>query len=780
MSTDNGASFAPIDSATSASYTIGSTTLEQNGSQYRALCSAPGAASATTSAATLTVTAPAPATFVVTTLNSTGTGSLAAAIDLANASSPSSDTITFAPGLTGAIEMPEGVTITDSVTITGPGRDALSLSGGGTHQILILGNGFDAPTIDVAISGLTLTKGTGNDNSGGAMYAYPTNLTLTGDSFTGNEAGGYGGAVFLAGGSLDVEGTDFAGNTSADGGGAVLVFGTQSARIAHSAFTNNTSTATFDDQASGGAIISIVSNLAIDASTFTGNSAGSSGGAISAYGNTLTISGSEFDGNTATAGNGGALAIGDTDSVAISASTLAGNTAGGAGGAIAMEDRRVTGSSSLTVTDSTITANTARGEVDDGSGYTGGTIALISPIGVQLDHVTMTGNTSTGGAALDAPQSGYLITNSALFNPGSQGEISAQSGSDLYNTIGADPQLGPLQDNGGPTRTMLPLPGSPLIDTGDPDFPTGYPAYATGGADQRGLDRVVRTTDQGAVEVQVPVIAVDTQPASVSVTAGQPATFTAACTATEGATIAYQWQVSTDGGQTFSPIAGAANTSYTIGSTTLGQSGNQYRVLCTAPGATSVTSTAAALTVTAPAPVITVTTNPASQSVTAGQPATFAAACTATEGATVAYQWQESTDNGGSFAPIADATSASYTIGSTALKQNGNQYRVECSAPGATAATSTAATLTVTAAPTTPPTTTPPTTTPPTGTAADSDTRDHISGTGAQPRLDRRRDQQLPASGHRHPGPGALSWSQWPHAAASTRPRSGRLVPAST
>ena len=31
-----------------------------------------------------------------------------------------------------------------------------------------------------------------------------------------------------------------------------------------------------------------------------------------------------------------------------------------------------------------------------------------------------------------------------------------------------DPVLGPLQDNGGPTRTMAPLPGSPLIDGGPP------------------------------------------------------------------------------------------------------------------------------------------------------------------------------------------------------------------------------------------------------------------------------------------------------------------------
>jgi hypothetical protein len=56
-----------------------------------------------------------------------------------------------------------------------------------------------------------------------------------------------------------------------------------------------------------------------------------------------------------------------------------------------------------------------------------------------------------------------------------------------------DPRLGPLQDNGGPTPTMLPLPGSPLLGTGDP---TQAPS-----TDQRGLSRPAGgPTDIGAVQ----------------------------------------------------------------------------------------------------------------------------------------------------------------------------------------------------------------------------------------------------------------------------------------
>lgn len=64
-----------------------------------------------------------------------------------------------------------------------------------------------------------------------------------------------------------------------------------------------------------------------------------------------------------------------------------------------------------------------------------------------------------------------------------------------------DPEIGPLADNGGPTKTMAPLTGSPAIDAGDntPDAPP----FARPSTDQRGLMRIVNgTIDIGAVELQ--------------------------------------------------------------------------------------------------------------------------------------------------------------------------------------------------------------------------------------------------------------------------------------
>lgn len=60
-------------------------------------------------------------------------------------------------------------------------------------------------------------------------------------------------------------------------------------------------------------------------------------------------------------------------------------------------------------------------------------------------------------------------------------------------TVIDDPMLGDLRDNGGPTLTHMPLPGSPLIDAGDECLPE----------DQRGFTRPAgQGCDVGAVEVQ--------------------------------------------------------------------------------------------------------------------------------------------------------------------------------------------------------------------------------------------------------------------------------------
>jgi hypothetical protein len=91
----------------------------------------------------------------------------------------------------------------------------------------------------------------------------------------------------------------------------------------------------------------------------------------------------------------------------------------------------------------------------------------------------------------------------------------------------------------------------------------------------------------------VNAVAISLQPANQSATVGNTATFTV--TATNASS--YQWQVSTNGGSTWTNV-GTNSNSYTTPATTLAMSGYQYQVVVTgnAPCGT-VTSSVAALTV---------------------------------------------------------------------------------------------------------------------------------------------------------------------------------------
>jgi hypothetical protein len=149
-----------------------------------------------------------------------------------------------------------------------------------------------------------------------------------------------------------------------------------------------------------------------------------------------------------------------------------------------------------------------------------------------------------------------------------------------------------------------------------------------------------------------------------------------------------QWQFSTDGGATFSNVAGATTTTLSVPNVLAGQNGTKFRAVFANSSGTA-TTTAATLTVHFP-PVV--TTNPLSQSVTAGSNVTFIAVASGNPTPTV--QWQQSTDGGGTFTNIAGATSTTLSLPAVSAAANGNQYRaVFINSTGG--ATTTVATLTV-------------------------------------------------------------------------------------
>jgi Metallo-peptidase family M12B Reprolysin-like/Secretion system C-terminal sorting domain len=177
--------------------------------------------------------------------------------------------------------------------------------------------------------------------------------------------------------------------------------------------------------------------------------------------------------------------------------------------------------------------------------------------------------------------------------------------------------------------------------------------------------------------------AIGTPPANQSACIGSPASFSVTSATATG----YQWQLSTNGGVSFTNIAAATGATFTIASVTAIQNNYQYRCIVNGQ-CNSTTSAAGILTVnTAPA----FTQQPLSNAVCAGNTINFTVAVT---GAAPAYQWQVSTDAGVSFNNIGGATAATYSFVSL-LTQNGYQYRCVVTGTCAPAATSAAATLIV-------------------------------------------------------------------------------------
>ena len=121
---------------------------------------------------------------------------------------------------------------------------------------------------------------------------------------------------------------------------------------------------------------------------------------------------------------------------------------------------------------------------------------------------------------------------------------------------------------------------------------------------------------------------------SQTVTVGQPAIFSVTVTGTGPFT--YQWQKNS------ANISGATSSTYTTPATVSGDNGAGFRVVVT-NSAGSAMSNSATLTVDAAAVGPGITTQPASQTVTAGQTATFTVAVTGT--APFIFQWQKNNAN---------------------------------------------------------------------------------------------------------------------------------------
>ena len=192
-------------------------------------------------------------------------------------------------------------------------------------------------------------------------------------------------------------------------------------------------------------------------------------------------------------------------------------------------------------------------------------------------------------------------------------------------------------------------------------------------------------------------VTISAQPANTPICNGGNGTITVGTTGT-GPT--YQWQVSTNGGTSYTnltntaPYSGVTTSALTFTGATSALNGYLYRVMVGGTCSATLTSSAAVLSINTPAAI---TTNPTNQTVCVGSNATMSVVAT---GGVLNYQWQLSTNGGGSYSDISGATSSTLLLPAVTSSMSLNRYRVVVTVPSCNTVTSTGAILNVNPLPT--------------------------------------------------------------------------------
>jgi len=295
----------------------------------------------------------------------------------------------------------------------------------------------------LTLSGNTYTSNTAKTD-GGAIYGN-INVTETGATYTTNSSGATGGALHVAG-TYTVGNSTFTGNHGGTDGGAVYAATSLSMSTGTTSFTSNYLSATTGG-VEGGAVWS-TGGSPISGANFVSNYAKTSSGA--AYGgaayltNTTTaVSNSLFSGNyvsgTSTANGGALYGAGKYTGVTFYGnSTAAPSTTG----ATTQEGGAIYSSSTVSLYNDTITGNSAK---IGGGVYRGSAVTAYNTV--------ISGNTATSSYKDE-----YSVTVS--------GTNYIDTSTNLTCTTNCAALLSALGNYGGPTQTMVPLPGSPLLAAG--------------------------------------------------------------------------------------------------------------------------------------------------------------------------------------------------------------------------------------------------------------------------------------------------------------------------
>jgi fibronectin-binding autotransporter adhesin len=242
---------------------------------------------------------------------------------------------------------------------------------------------------------------------------------------------------------------------------------------------------------SGGGVWNQGGNLTLSRVAVAANTAGSGGGVASRDGGLLSIDASTISGNVATLGNGGGILT--ESETSISNSTISGNSSTRSGGGVHV----LTGSTDVSST--TIFGN--RADSDGNDSGTGGGLSTEAGASTTLTNTIVAGNLRGTGAGTPDDIGGENVTADSTSNLiGDPATAGGLTNGQLLNVVGGTINLAPLADNGGPTRTHLPLAGSDAIDrgmSGETVDQIGRPRFL-GGAEDIGAVEVGLVVDTTA------------------------------------------------------------------------------------------------------------------------------------------------------------------------------------------------------------------------------------------------------------------------------------------
>ena len=494
-------------------------------------------------------------TILVTNTADSGPGSLRQAIIEANIGADT-QAINFQVGLTGTITLSTALPdLSTSMSINGPGASQLNVqrsTAGGTpnFRIFTISNGVTARII-----GMTIANGNVVDpNNGGGVLNNGT-LTMVNCNIYGNRStssfpiqGGLGGGIHNLG-SLTLNNCNIGGllpgqpNFASSGGGG----------IRHHAGTLVMSGGSIVGNMFGGIQLSGTS-ATLSGVAITNNSRPTGGGGgVAILGATTTITGCLIANNTTDTDGAGIL--NNAGSTRIINSSISGNSTNLGGGAGIDSSQQP-----LTLINTTITNNRAA--------LFGGGITTHGDNTVTMRNTIVAGNfqgSNPNGPADDIRGTGAVDSTSSFNLIGTCNGCGISNGTNNNQVGVANPGLGPLANNGGPTQTHALLPGSGAINAGSNALAVDQNSNALT-TDQRGVgfSRIVNATvDIGAFE---------SRGFSISTSSGTPqsATITTVFNLLLMATVSSAFGEPVDGGQvTFTaPGSGASGTFATGGAAT--------------------------------------------------------------------------------------------------------------------------------------------------------------------------------------------------------------------